>query len=246
MGLAEIQSVLTRLYVDPALRDRFFADPAVVGAELSLDAEEAGRLACVSRPQVEQFADALRRKRRDQVRRVIPLTVQAMGRRFPEIFERYTRESPPRGAKPDLDDAIVFVETLSRWSCQVEVEPLWAPDLARYELAWRLASRAGRLPIIRAFRFPVDQLARGIKAATPRATVAIWWRPTQRGRVWHLVVPLLRLSRKTTRTEGTTRAETGRRESLLCPVPVEDVSSLKDETDDDTPALTLGRQVPTS
>src|SRR4051812_34429829 len=39
MGVAEIQSVLARLYVDPKLRDRFFADPAAVGAELGLDAE---------------------------------------------------------------------------------------------------------------------------------------------------------------------------------------------------------------
>ena len=34
MGLAEIQRVLARLYVDPTLRERFFADPAAVGAEL--------------------------------------------------------------------------------------------------------------------------------------------------------------------------------------------------------------------
>ncbi len=158
MGLAEIQSVLARLYVDPTLRDRFFADPAAVGAELGLNAEEALGLACVSRRQVEQFADALRHKRRDQVRRVIPLAAQAMGGRFAELFERYARESPPRGSKPDLDDAVAFVEALSRWPCQVEVEPQWASDLARYELAWRLAMRAGRLPLIRAFRFPVNQL----------------------------------------------------------------------------------------
>ena len=28
MGLAEIQAALARLYIDPGLRDRFFADPA--------------------------------------------------------------------------------------------------------------------------------------------------------------------------------------------------------------------------
>jgi hypothetical protein len=205
MGLAEIQSVLARLYVDPTWRDRFFADPAAAGAELGLDAEEAGRLACVSRRQVEQFAAALRRKRRDQVRRVIPLTVQAMGGQFSVFFERYARESPPRGSKPDIDDAVAFVEALSRWPCHVEVEPPWAVDLARYELAWRLAMRAGRFPILRALRFPVDQLSRGVKAVRPRATLAIWWRPTQRSRLWHLVVPIMGLSPKTARTKGTHR-----------------------------------------
>jgi hypothetical protein len=243
MGLAEIQSVLARLYVDPTLRDRFFADSAAVGAELGLDAEESRGLSCISRRQVEQFADALRHKRRDQVRRVVPLAAQAMGGRFTEFFERYARESSPRGSRPDLDDAVAFVEALSRWTCQVE--PLWVSDLARYELAWRLAMRAGRLPILRAFRFPVEQLARGGKVVTPRATLAIWWRPTQRGRLWHLVVPITGFSHKTTRTKGTTRDGTGRRELFLCPVPVEDLASLNDETTDDSPPLALGRQEPT-
>jgi len=243
MGLAEIQSVLARLYVDPTLRDRFFADSAAVGAELGLDAEEARGLACVSRRQVEQFAAALRRKRRDQVRRVVPLTAQAMGGRFTEFFERYARESPPRGSRPDLDDAVAFVEALSQWTC--EVAPLWASDLARYELAWRLAMRAGRLPIVRAFRFPVEQLASGVKAVTPRATLVIWWRPTQRGRFWHLVVPIMGLFQKTTRTKGTTRDGTARRELFLCPAPVEKLASLNDETHDDTSPLALGCQVPT-
>src|SRR5262249_29713259 len=95
MGLAEIQGALARLYVDPALRDRFFADPAAVGAELGLGAEEARGLAVVSRRQVEQFAGSLRRKRRDQGRRVIPIAARALGHRFGPLFERYTAESSP-------------------------------------------------------------------------------------------------------------------------------------------------------
>src|SRR4029077_12384352 len=41
MGLGEVQSALARLYVEPALRDRFFVDPTAVGAELGLEAEDA-------------------------------------------------------------------------------------------------------------------------------------------------------------------------------------------------------------
>ena len=89
MGLAEVQGRWRGLYVDPALRDRFFADPAAVGVELGLGAEEARDLAGVSRRQVEQFADSLRRKRRDQVRRVIPIAARALGDRFGGLFERY-------------------------------------------------------------------------------------------------------------------------------------------------------------
>ncbi len=112
MGLAEVQGALARLYIDPALRDRFFADPAAVGAELGLGADEARGLAGVSRRQVEQFADSLRRKRRDQVRRVIPIAARALGDRFGGLFERYSAESKPRGSKADLDDAVGFVEAL--------------------------------------------------------------------------------------------------------------------------------------
>jgi hypothetical protein len=190
MGLAEVQGALARLYVDPALRDRFFADPSAVGVELGLDAEEARGLAGVSRRQVQQFADSLRRKRRDQVRRVIPIAVRALGGRFAWLFERYVAESAPRGSKADLDDAIGFVDAMVRWAD--DDRPPWVVDLARYELAWRQAQRAGRRPIVRAFRFPVARLVPGREAdaaaVAPRPNLAVWWRPTPRGRVRHLVI----------------------------------------------------------
>jgi hypothetical protein len=188
MGLAALQGALARLSIDPALRDRFFTDPAAVGAELGLDVADARELARISRDQVEQFADSLRRKRRDQVRRVVPLAAQALGTRYHGLFERYLAESPPRGSKADLDDAVAFVEGLRRWADQVE--PPWAVDLARYELAWRQAARAGGLPIVRTFRFPVARLARGEAPVAPRPTLALWWRPARRGRVRHLVVAM--------------------------------------------------------
>ena len=194
MGLAEVQGVLARLYVDPALRDRFFADPASVGVELGLGAEESRDLAGVSRQQVEQFAGSLRRKRRDQVRRVIPIAARALGDRFAGLFERYAAESPPRGSKADLDDAIGFVDALA--SGTDADRPPWAADLARYELAWRQAVRAGCRPVVRTFRFPVAALAAGRRTdllaepALPRPTLAIWWRPSPRGRIRHVVVPM--------------------------------------------------------
>src|SRR5262249_11849188 len=116
----------------------------------------------------------------------IPMAARALGGRFAEFFERYAVESEPRGARADLDDAAGFVEALRRWAGQIE--PPWAVDLARYELAWSQAARAGRVPILRAFKFPVARLARGEEPVTPRMTLALWWRPTRRGRVRHLVV----------------------------------------------------------
>jgi hypothetical protein len=199
LGLAEVQGALARLYIDAMLRDRFFAEPSAVAAELGLDAEEARGLARIPRRQVEQFADSLRHKRRDQMRRVIPNAARAIGgSRFAELFERYVTESAPRGSTADLDDAIGFVEAIRRWADQVE--PPWTVDLARYELAWRQAVRAGRAPIGRIFRFPVARLAIGRQPepVARRITLALWWRPTRRGGVRHVVlsIPSLGLGRK--------------------------------------------------
>ena len=194
MGLAEVQGALARIYIDPMLRDRFFADPAAVGAALGLNAQEARGLAQIPRRQVEHFADSLRRKRRDQVRRVVPIAAKAIGANlFAELFERYVTESAPRGSKADLDDAIGFVAALRRWADQVE--PPCAVDLARYELGWRQAVRAGRAPLVRMFRYPVGRLAiaRQPKRMAPRATVALWWRPTRRGGVRHIVISMPRI-----------------------------------------------------
>jgi hypothetical protein len=195
MGLAEVQGALARLYVDPTLRDRFFADPAAVGVELRLGAEEARDLAVVSRRQVEQFAGSLRRKRRDQVRRVIPIAARSLGDRFGGLFERYADGSEPRGSKADLEDAAGFVEALGRWAD--DDRPPWAVDLARYELAWRQAARAGCRPVVRTFQYPVSRLLPGREAdaatVSPRPTLAIWWRPTRRGRIRHVVIAMPRL-----------------------------------------------------
>jgi hypothetical protein len=194
MGLAELQCALARLYVDAKLRQRFFADPEAVGAELGLDAGETRDLAGVSRRQVEQYADSLRRKRQDQVCRIIPMAAKALGERFAKHFGRYVAESAPRGSKAGLDDAVAFVKALDRWA--VPIEPPWAADLARFELAWRQAARAGRVPIVRLFRFPVARLALGEEALAPRASLALWWRPTRRGPIRHFVITMPRLSIK--------------------------------------------------
>lgn len=188
MGLAEIQNVLARLATDPALRDRFFADSAAVGNGLGLVAQEALGLAQIPRRQLEQFADSLCRKRRDQVRRILPIAARALGQQFPLLFERYARASPPRGSKPGLDDAAGFVAALGRWADHLD--PTWAADLARYELAWREAACAGRMPIVRLFRFPVARRASGRSSGpvAPRSTLACWWRFRPRGKVRHMIV----------------------------------------------------------
>jgi hypothetical protein len=193
MGLAEVQGALARLAIDPGLRDRFFADPAEAGIELGLVEQEALQLARMPRGQVDQFAESLRRKRRDQVRRVVPITARALGQEFPALFERYMNESAPRGSKPGLDDASGFIAAIGRWSDRLE--PPWAADLGRYELAWREAARVGRMPIVRMFRYPVGRLATSpkLESVAPQVTLACWWRLSRRGIVRHLLLSIPRL-----------------------------------------------------
>ena len=190
MGLAEIQLALARLSIDPAFRDRFFADPPAGGRELGLNFDESQKLAGIPRKQIEQFAASLRHKRLDQVRRTIPLTARALGGRFAELFERYVVESTPRGSKADLDDAAGFVAAIGQWDGRIE--PPWAVDLARYELAWRHATRSARAPVLRLFRFQVARLAsdREPDPIVPRLTLAFWWRPNRRGNVRHIVISM--------------------------------------------------------
>jgi hypothetical protein len=188
MGLGEVQAALARLSVETTLRDRFFADPAAVGSELGLDAAEALGLGAIPRRHIDQFADSLHGKRRDQMRRVVPIATRALGRQFAALFRRYIDESPPRGSKAELDDAAGFVAAIRRWADQIE--PPWAADLARYELAWRQAARAGWMPIVRTFRYPVARLVTGQEPepVKSRPTIACWWRLTPRGKVRHRVV----------------------------------------------------------
>jgi hypothetical protein len=192
MGLAEVQVVLARLFVDEELRARFFSDPSAVGRSLGLDDREATGLAGLSPRHVSDFAAALRRKRVDDARKIVPLTASALGDRFAPLLLASIEGALPRGRhRDDARSLAAHLMTLSR----VESFPIpWAGDLARYELAFgeALTIRAGL--ITRRFRFPVRRLAEAIHHGVPipsvRAglTIGIWLRiPGRRGVVHRLL-----------------------------------------------------------
>lgn len=190
MGLAKIQAALARISVDPAWRDRFYRDPIAVGAEVGLSADEARDLTGIDRRQVEAFAGSLRRKRKGQVRRTVPIAARALGDRYGLLFDQYADEAPPRGSRADLDDALGFVKALARFSDRDR--PAWVVDLARYELTRHEAARSGIRPVVRCFRFPIGWLfaARDPAEVSPAPTLAVWWRLAPRGRLHHLLVTL--------------------------------------------------------
>ncbi len=79
MGLARLQEVLAQLYTDAALRERFFADPQGVSEALGLQPEEAQQLTQLSAPQVDFFAESLKRKRLNEACKLLPLTRRVLG-----------------------------------------------------------------------------------------------------------------------------------------------------------------------
>jgi hypothetical protein len=198
MGLAEVQQVMARLFIDQAVRNQFFDDPAAIGAKLGLSPAETQSLAQVPLCQFEHFGSSLGRKRRDQVRRSLPNTARVLGKAFTPLFERYVNQAPPRGSRADLDDAAHFVAALESWNRPFE--PEWIVDLARYELTWRRSVLPRHHLIVRRFRFPIGRFtaAQDPGPTAPRPTLAIWWRPPWRQTVWHAVIsaPVWRFRRR--------------------------------------------------
>jgi hypothetical protein len=192
MALADVQATLARLFTDAPFRASFFADPVAVGRANGLDPAEAQTLAALSRNEADDFAGTLRRKRADDVRKVLPLTARALGGAYRHHILPVTAGSPRPGRH--RDDAHALVEHLGRIARSGQLEPPWAADLARYEATFGdvLHRRSGIL--VRRFRYPVARLAaavlRGDTATdiTLRTTVGIWVRwPGRRGifhRIW--------------------------------------------------------------
>jgi hypothetical protein len=190
MALADVQTILARLFTEAPFRDTFFADPVAVGRSCGLGAAEALTLAGLSRKEVDGFAGMLRRKRIADVRKVLPLTAHALG----DAFADHVRPALAGAARPGRHrgDARAVAEHLRRMAQLHKLIPPWAADLARYEAGFGEAQRRRGCILVRHFRFPVAALATAILCGAPtadikpRMTVGIWLRWPGRG-VFHRV-----------------------------------------------------------
>jgi hypothetical protein len=189
MALAQTQALLARLYTDDDLRREFFERPIDVASSFGLSAGEAQRLASIDRREMEAFAQSLVGKRALYARRALPLTARALGDRFDALLREAIR-----GVVQDRTswaDASALVALLDRRAGRRELEPPWAADLARFELAFIEAGRTGAALFLRRFDFDVASiakvLARGEEVSpVRRRTFGIWARPP-RGRLrWRL------------------------------------------------------------
>src|SRR5215470_348789 len=112
MALANIQTILARLFTDASFRASFFCDPIAVGLSLGLGPDEASTLAQLSQASVEQFAATIKRKRVDDMRKALPLTARALG----GAFERHALTAIVGAVSPAREDARALIDHIVRLS----------------------------------------------------------------------------------------------------------------------------------
>lgn len=200
MGLAQQQRVLARLYTDTSVRERFFAQPQEKGEALGLSPDEAKWLALVSAVEVNFFAASLKRKRLNEVSKLVPLTRCMLGSRFAAFFMQYADTQAPKGSKNHRSDVIAFSSFIENLALIDELDPPWAADLIRYEAAWQTANDPRRRWAMRWFRYPISKIVRslaqgnGMPLSRVQPTIALWFRLSRRRGLRHLVLSLPRFS----------------------------------------------------
>ena len=186
MGLAQTQQILARLYTNTEFRERFFANPQGVGADLGLSGDEAQQLAELSARDVTLFANSLKWKRLGEVRELLPRTARLLGKNFNALFWRYAESYIPQGIKKHRKDAISFAHFITKVAADEGMEPAWVGDVVRYEKTWLLADQASIYWRVCWFRYPIHKLENS-DVCIPEPTIAVWWRLSARSPVFYIV-----------------------------------------------------------
>ena len=195
MGLAETQRFLAHLYTDSDLRERFAADPDGVGREWGLSPADVQAVTQAPPGQVAFFARSLHAKRLGEVRKLLPLTCRALGPRAGGLFRQYADISVPAGVKKHRADALGFAAFLERLPPSALDAPAWLLDVLRWEAGWQEAADPACRWHVRRTRHAPRPLVHSLTAGEPpavhiRPTLLVWCRPTRRGPLRHLALPL--------------------------------------------------------
>lgn len=195
MGLAQAQMLLAAIYTDPEIRDSFCSSPSQVGAEFGLTVDEAQQLLRMPMGPAFRFGESLRRKRIGGVRKLLPLTCQALGDRFAELFQRYAEAPLPIGHGKARQDALAFASYVDGKAREGRV-PAALAMLARYETSRLRAASSSRRLTICWLPFVPESLkqSEGLQTVwTGRpstAVVALWIRPSPRSRLRRVLLPI--------------------------------------------------------
>ncbi|MBD2296084.1 hypothetical protein H6G06_22040 [Anabaena sphaerica FACHB-251] len=190
MGLVETQKFFAQLYTNSQLRERFFANPDVVGLDLGLSLDEIQQLSQLSAKDVNIFANSLKWKRLGEVRELLPRTARVLGKDFNALFWRYAETYLPPGIKKHQNDAISFANFIVKTAQEESIEPAWISDLVRYEKTWLLAYKSHLYLQICWFSYAIHL------DCTVEPTIAIWWRLSVQSPLQHFVMGLSPLTSK--------------------------------------------------
>jgi hypothetical protein len=189
MGLTQTQQLLAKLYTNTEFRERFFADPETVGAELGINGDEAQQLAQLSAQEVNTFANSLKWKRLAEVRELLPRTARILGKNLAPLFWQYAKTYFPKGIKKHREDAIAFANFIAEVAQEESIDPVWVSDLARYEKTWLLANEPKSHLSVCWFHYTIDKVA-SLEAMNRQLTIAIWFRFSKRSQLRHIVLYL--------------------------------------------------------
>ncbi|VEP11310.1 conserved hypothetical protein [Hyella patelloides LEGE 07179] len=181
MSLSTVQQVLARIYTDSKLRDDFLTNPDVVGISFGLNCQEIQQLSKLSRQQVDLFARSLKRKRLGEIRKLLPLTNQALGKEFNPLFFQYSETYLPTGNKKHLLDAIAFTKFLLQQLTTDNTQPVSVLDVLRYEAVRLKMFEGKRLLFCNRFYYHLETLINSLHSDSPlipypQPNIGIWFR----------------------------------------------------------------------
>jgi hypothetical protein len=146
-------------------------DPERLKRECNMSDEDLETLKQLSAAQVEFFANTLRSKRREEVAKMLPRTVEALGGQHKLMFNRYMATYLPSGDKKHLEDALRFAYYLE--THETPNKP-WIGSIASYERAWLEITSGRKRFIARRLFYDIDAMHDDSRQPVPVIHIAMW------------------------------------------------------------------------
>lgn len=132
MGLKEQQNFMARLFTDEGLRHSFLGSPEKIATQNGLSESDISALKGLLPKELDFFAESLIHKRLHEVEKMLPLTVQALGKKkFGSHFEQFAETLYPETIKKHLEDSVKF----SAYLLSKHLDKPWQKDVINFERA---------------------------------------------------------------------------------------------------------------
>lgn len=105
-------AAVAKLLSNYELRQQFEQAPELVANQLGVGEEEFGAFISLSPLQLERQANTLLNKRWHEIRRLVPLTIESLGKEAHDLFRFYATKDWPIGHRRHPADALRFMQFL--------------------------------------------------------------------------------------------------------------------------------------